>query len=718
MEKGESVKTSDKDTSLKSDFSYSGYEDWKEAAISSLKGKDFTKSLLTHTYEGITLDPIYTEKDLKGLNIDSLPGKVNFLRGQTSRGNLGAGWDVCQRMGSGISGEFNKELSSELRSGQNTIFISTDKATSAGIDPEDSSEGKVGVNGLSLVVKKDINDSLNNIDITKYPVVFDSNVSGMELLMLLNAYMKSEGIYTDKIEGAINFDPLGVLSETGELDSPPEHYYRKMALMIKWVEEKGVNMRIAGVSALSYHNAGASAVQELAIALSTGVEYIDAMSRYDISPSEFAGKTSFRFGIGSDFFMEIAKLRAGRVLWNRILKEYGVIEESRDFFIHAETSMFNQSGLDPYVNMLRITTEAFSAIAGGAERLTTNPFDRVLNDPSPFSRRVARNVQMVLREESHLHRMIDPSGGSYFVEKLTSDMVGKVWEFFLEIEKEGGVQKALESGFLRKRIGEGREKLEMSIAKRKKILVGTNNFGNPDEQFEQKESADQRTLFSQRVNDIKEYKDCKKVERDRIDQSKLDDPFEKRNPKVIDDGTEMFINGATIGEITSLLKGDSEPFMINGNTPEILRLPEKMEKLRKRVYRLKGAPELTIAVSEPFLKIKPRGDFSKSFFETGGFNSTMIKLEGSSDDKVKQILGQGNQLIVLCAADEDYPELVSAIVPVMKRENKSLSIVLAGDPGEKKMQYLEDGVDFFIHRGSDLPGIISGILNISGVDNG
>lgn len=717
MEKGESVKTAAKDTSLKSDFSYPGYEEWKEAAISSLKGKDFAKSLLTHTYEGITLNPIYTEKDLEGLNVDSLPGKVNFLRGQTVNGNLGAGWDICQRMGSGIPGEFNKELSSALGSGQNTIFFSTDEATSAGIDPEDSNEGKVGVNGLSLVLKKDINDSLNNIDITKYPVVFDSNVSGMELLMMLNAYLKSEGIDTDKLKGAINFDPLGILSERGELDSPPEHYYKKMALMIKWVKENSVNMRIAGVSALSYHNAGASAVQELSIALSTGVEYIDALSRNGISPQEFAGKISFRLGIGSDFFMEIARLRAGRVLWNRILKEYGVPEKHRDFFVHAETSMFNQSGLDPYVNMLRITTEAFSAIAGGAERLTTNPFDRVLNDPSSFSKRVARNVQTILKEESHLHRMIDPSGGSYFVEKLTSDVVEKTWEFFLEIEKEGGVQKALESGFLRKRISEGRKKLEMSVSKREKILVGTNNYGNPDEQFEHKKSTDPLSLFSLRVKNINKNKESKKVERDKIDQSKLDDLFAKGIPDVIDEGADMFINGATIGEITSILKGDSKAFMIHGITPDISRLPEKMEELRKKVNGIKGEPEFTIAVNEPFIKIKPRGDFSKSFFETGGFNSRMIKLESSAEEKVKQILDQGNSLIVLCAADKDYPELVSTIVPLMKSEKDDLIIVLAGDPGENEEQYLKGGIDFFIHRGSDLPEIISGILKRSGVDN-
>ncbi len=718
MEKGESVKTVSKDTSLRSDFSYPGYEEWKEAATSSLKGKDFKRSLQTDTYEGITLDPIYTEKDLEGLNIDSLPGRTNFLRGQTVIGNLGKAWDVCQRMGAGIPKEFNTELTSALSSGQDTIFLSPDEATSAGIDPEDSSKGKVGVTGLSLVINNDINDSLKNIDITKYPVVFDTNVSGMELLMLFNFHMNNEEFDKHKIEGAMNFDPLGILSERGELDSSPEHYYKKMALMIKWAKKNCTNMRIAGVSTLSYHNAGASAVQELAIALSTGVEYIDAMSLQGISPEEFGGKISFRFGIGSNFFMEIAKFRAGRVIWNRILKEYGVPEENRDFHIHAETSMFNQSGLDLYVNMLRVTTEAFSAIAGGAERLTTNPFDRVLNEPSPFSRRVARNVQTILKEESHLKRMIDPSGGSYYVEKLTSDMVEKSWKFFLDIEKEGGVQKALGNGFLRKAIGEGRDKLEMSMSTRKNILVGTNSYGNPDEKFEHNEGADPFTIFSRRGKEIEDFKDLSKVERDGIDKCRLSDLFETGNPEVIDEGTEMFKKGATIGEITSLLKGDAELFTIHGNTLEISRLSETMEKLRTKVGRIKETLKLTIAVNEPFLKIKPRGDFSKSFFETGGFNSSMIRLEGPADGKIRKILDQENRLVVLCAADTDYPELVSSIVPVMKREREDLIIVLAGDPGENKGKYLKDGVDFFVHRGSDLPGIISGILKMSGVDNG
>ena len=722
MEKGDSVKTSDKDISLKSDFSYPGYEEWKEAAISSLKGKDFIKTLVTKTYEGITLDPIYTKKDLEGLNIDSIPGEINFLRGYTGEGNLGKGWDICQRMGSGIPEEFNKELSSALGSGQNTIFLSMDSAASFGIDPENSSEGKVASNGLSLIVKKDLKDALNKLDIPKFPVVFSTNISGMELLMMLYAYAREERGDISQIRGDINFDPLGFLAENGELGAPPDHYYKKMALMIKWVKGKGVNMRIAGVSVLPYHNAGASAVQELAIALSTGVEYIDAMKSSGIPPSESAARISFKFGVGSDLFMEIAKLRAGRILWNRILEEYGVREEDREYFVHAETSMFNQSGLDPYVNMLRITTETFSAVTGGADRITTNPFDYTFKDSGTFSRRVARNVQVVLKEESHLHKLIDPSGGSYFVEKLTSDLSEKVWEFFLEIEREGGVQKTLENGFLRKRIAAGKEKLEQLIAERKKILIGTNNYGNPDENIDVEAGIDDVLLYSQRNEELKKYKEGMKGKREEIEFQRIKEAFKNSDHDVLDKGADMFTSGSTIGEITSVLKNGGEPFSIKGNALDISRLPEKMESLRESVNKMKKDPkissEITIAVNEPFVKIKPRGDFSKSFFETGGLKSRMIRLSGTQVEKANQIIEAGNPIIVLCASDADYPELIPAIVPVLKKEGSEQIIVLAGDPGENRGSYLKSGVDFFIYRGVDLPEIVSGILKRSGVDNG
>lgn len=722
MEIGDSVKTTGKDSLLTSDFSYQGYEEWKEAAISSLKGKDFIKTLVTGTYEGITLDPIYTERDLEGLKIDSLPGKVNFLRGCTGSGNIGKGWDICQRMGSEIPEEFNKELLSELGSGQNTVFLSPDNASSAGIDPENSSEGKMSVNGLSLSVNRDLKEALNKVDITKYPIVFDTNISGMELLMMLMAYVRDEGIDITKIRGDITLDPLGYLAENGEMDASPGHYYKKMALMIKWVKERGVNMRIAGVSVLPYHNAGASAVQELAIALSTGVEYIDAMKSSGIPPSGSAGNISFKFGIGSDLFMEMAKLRAGRILWNRILEEYGVAEDERDFFIHAETSMFNQSGLDPYVNMLRITTETFSAVTGGADRITTNPFDYTFKNPGPFSRRVARNVQVVLKEESHLHRLIDPAGGSYFIEKLTSDLAEKTWEFFLEIDKEGGVQKTLQNGFLRKRIAAGKEKLEKLIAQRDKVLVGTNNYGNPDEDIDGESEVNNVLLYSQRNGELKNFKEKMKREREDIDLQGMREAFENSDHDILDRGTEMFANGATIGEITSALKNGGDPFSIKGNTPDISRLPEKMERLRKMVNGMKKDPrissEITIAVGEPFVKIKPRGDFSKSFFETGGFNSRMIRLKGSAVEITKQILEAGNRIIVFCASDEDYPELVPAIVPVLKQKGAAQIVLLAGNPGENRGSYLKSGVDFFIYRGVDLPEIVSGILEMSGVKNG
>ncbi|MEN8222844.1 MAG: methylmalonyl-CoA mutase family protein [Acidobacteriota bacterium] len=720
MENREILKSDNMDTSLKSDFSYPEYDEWKKSAISSLKGKDFEKALRTLTYEGIALDPIYDKKDLEGLSLDSLPGSDDFLRGLKPEGNIGNGWNICQRMGSGVPEHFNKELISALDSGQNSIFISTDRPTSTGIDPDKAQEDQVCVNGLSLSVLKDMTDAFNKIDITKYPLIFDTNISGMELFMLLNAYLNEKGIDIGRVRGDLNFDPIGFLAGEGKLDSNPDHYYKKLALLIKKLGRDNSKMRVTGVSVLPYKNSGASSVQELAIALATGVEYIEALKNHGISPSETASSLSFKFGIGSDYFMEIAKLRSGRVLWNKILEEYGIPEGKRSFYVHSETSMFNQSALDPYVNMLRITTEAFSAIAGGADTLTTNPFDKVFAKSGEFSRRVTRNVQIVLKEESHLHRMIDPAGGSYFVEKLTSDLSEKAWDLFLEIEEKGGVLKALESGFLSQQIGEGKAKLEKLIAKRKKIMVGTNNFGNPDEVVTDNIRPGTDPHYTQRMTGLKEYKESKKEIRGSASGMVLKDLFEKMDPDVMDEGINHFSRGGTIGEISSVLADDETNFTVN--SPDISRLSHKMELLRRKVDRMKKLPDsssiITVAVNEPFLKIKPRGDFSKSFFETGGFNSSIIRIEGSVEEKADKIKAEGNRIIVLCAADEDYPGIVPDLVEAVKKRVVDPIFLLAGDPGDNRVMYLKSGIDLFIYRGIDLLEIISGILKRSGVENG
>ncbi len=719
MEKSGDVRNLKK--SVKNDFLYPEFEEWKIAAIKLLKGKDFSKSLNTETYEGITLNPIYTEKDLENLHYDSLPGMNNFLRGQTVQGFLSSGWGICQRMTSGIPEEFNKELISDLKSGQNTIFITPDIASSIGLDPDGSELGRVAINGQSIATSDDIKSVFNGISICDYPVVFDTNVSGLELLMLLFSYVKEKGVSPSEVSGIINFDPLGFLAERGILNSSLKHYYKKMALMIKWIETNGADMRTVGVSTLPYHNSGANAAQEVAIALSTGVEYLEALGAEGVSPSESSRSISFRFGIGSDFFMEIAKLRGARVLWNRIIREFKVDDNNKNFHIHAETSMFNQSALDPYVNMLRVTTETFSAVAGGAALITTNPFDRVFTSSNEFSRRIARNVQIILKEESSLNRIIDPAGGSYFVEKLTSEISGKAWEFFLAIEKEGGISRSLESGFLHDNISDGRKDLEKLIVKRKKVLVGTNSYGNPDEELSKEEKIDQDSVYSKRVGTLEKFKKIRKSERERIEKGIIRDAFLRKSSDVVNIGMDMVLKGATIGEITFSLKDDSDPVSIIGKNFNCHRLSENMEKLRLKVDRLKHnskiRSEITIAVNEPFLKIKPRGDFAKSFFESGGMKSGIIGLSGTFGEKVKQILETKNRIIVVCASDDDYTEFIPAVVPLIKKSAGNKIVVFAGDPREKREFYMKNGVDLFIFRGSNLYKTVTAILELLGVKN-
>jgi len=642
MENREHLKSGETEPSPRSDFSYPGYDEWKAAAERLLKGKDFDRTLKTGTPEGITLDPVYNQEDIEGLNIDSLPGCENFLRGQKKGGHLGRGWNICQRMPSGNPKDLNRELTAALAAGQNAVMLTPGSPSLKGVE--------------------ELKEALKNIDLSEYPVVMDTHCSDTNLYTLLKGVGDNEALDPGALKGDLNVDPLAVLVTDGELNSKPEFHYEQMAGLIRQIRQDRSSVKAIGVSVLPYHNAGASATQETAIALATAVEYMEALKMNGISPREAAPSISFRFGIGSDFFMEIAKLRAGRVLWNRIQEAYGIPEGERSFHVHSETSLFNQSALDPYVNMLRVTTEAFSAIAGGADNLTTHPFDRVLGEDDEFSRRVARNVQILLKEESQLYRVIDPAGGSYFVEKLTSQLVQEIWRLFLAIEDGGGVQKGLESGWIQEIIKGGRSELDKVFARRKKVMVGVNNYGNPEEDV-----AGMRN----------------------------------REPEMIEKRGEPAL------KIEKL---------------NMSRLSTMMENLRGKVDRAKALfPDfrsITIAVNEPFLKIKPRGDFSKAFFETGGFGTRTVRAEGTIEDKADKIAAEGNRVIVLCAGDKDYPDLVPAMIEAVKKRIEAPVFVLAGDPGDQREHFLNLGIHLFIYRGVDLPEIILKVLEKAGASNG
>ena len=266
--------------------------------------------------------------------------------------------------------------------------------------------------------------------------------------------------------------------KSGTLEVSEDFLFNSLKIAIEWTKENSPNLKVIGINTLPYVNAGASSVQELAIAISTFVHYVNNLSERGVSAEDVFSKTIFTFGISSNYFMDIAKFRAIRVLLENIAENYQVELGKCKPKISAKSSDYYQTNLDPYVNMLRSTTQAFSAIVGGVDSITTLPFDETIRKSDNFSRRIARNIHTILREESHLDQVIDPAGGSYFIETLTEELAKSAWNLFKQIENNGGILESLKNNFIQTEIEKVADERSKDINKRKSVIVGTNMFAD------------------------------------------------------------------------------------------------------------------------------------------------------------------------------------------------------------------------------------------------
>ncbi|MFH1194960.1 MAG: methylmalonyl-CoA mutase family protein [bacterium] len=705
----------DNEINLKKDFIAPTYDDWKKLVEEDLKGVPFEKKLITRTYEGINLQPIYTKNDLSNLEfINSLPGKDNFIRGSKAEGYFGDGWEICQQLSYGDADEFNSALKYDLERGQNSISILLDQPSQLGLDADYAKPGEVGNGGLSISGIRSITRTLDGIDLEKYPLHIDTGFSSLPILILLNAYLNNTDIDIKNIKGSITADPLGYLIKAGTLPMSPEKVYNELSVSAEWCIKNIPHVKTIGVDAGYYHDCGAGAVQELAFAFSAAIEYLNQLASRGLSPDETAKQFRFTFGIGSFYFMEIAKLRAARLIWSNILKAFGVAEENRKMTIHARTSLFNQTMYDPFVNMLRTTTEVFSGILGGADSLQTNPFDELFGIPDQFSRRIARNTQLILKEESHLDQVIDPAGGSYYVENLTNEIAKEVWKLIQVIDSKGGMFEALKQGFPQSEINRIRQQKFDDTAKRKSVIVGTNMYSNTKEEKLKRRDDKLEEIYKQRKEYLQRY-------RTSLDQKKNIDVMEKlekisaeKTEEVINFGKDAILAGATMGEVAKALRVSYSGSMeIEKLT--VIRPAEMFEKLRDKLEGIKietgEKPKVFLAGMGPLKQFKARADFSRAFFEIAGFDIVYPNGFKTPGEAVHAAIESNAKIIVICSPDETYPELVPAITKGIKEKNSVILIVLAGYPKDQIEAHKNSGVDEFIYLGCDAVKVLSGLLN-------
>ena len=459
--------------------------DWEKKFVKEVK-IDASNEFSYETDEGISINPLYTSEDLLNYefnDVNSLPGEWPYTRGPKASMYTNRPWTIRQYAGFSTAEESNKFYRKNLEAGQMGLSVAFDLPTHRGYDSDDEIVmGDVGKAGVAIDSVEDMKILFDGIPLEKMSVSMTMNGAVLPVLAAFIVAGEEQGLDKKVLSGTIQNDILKEFMVRNTYIYPPEPSMRIVADIIEYTANEMPKFNSISISGYHMQEAGANNVQELAFTLADGMEYVRAALSKGLAVDDFAPRLSFFFAIGTDFFMEIAKLRAARTLWARIMQDFGAKnEKSLTLRTHCQTSGVSLTEKDPYNNIVRTSYEALSAILGGTQSLHTNSFDEAIALPTEFSSRIARNTQLILQNETGVTNTVDPLAGSYFVEKLTEDMCSAAWKIIEEVEEMGGMTKAVAAGMPKLSIEESATKKQAKIDSGKRIVVGVNKFKNPKE---------------------------------------------------------------------------------------------------------------------------------------------------------------------------------------------------------------------------------------------
>ncbi len=456
-----------------------GTEAWVELASRELKGASLD-SIATTTAEGITVKALYTEADLERLeHLGSMPGLPPFVRGPRATMYPGRPWTLRQYAGFSTAEESNAFYRRNLEAGQAGLSIAFDLATHRGYDSDhERVSGDVGKAGVAIDTVEDMKILFDGIPLEKMSVSMTMNGAVLPVLAMYIVAAQEQGVDSEKLRGTLQNDILKEFMVRNTFIYPPDPSMRIVADIIGYTAANMPRFNPISISGYHMQEAGATLVQELAFTLADGVEYVRAAISRGLAVDDFAPRLSFFFCIGMDFFMEVAKLRAARLLWSTLMSELFSPQDPRSLMLrtHCQTSGVSLTSQEPYNNIVRTAIEAMAAVLGGTQSLHTNSFDEALALPTDFSASIARNTQHIIREESGVTRVVDPLAGSYFVESLTHSMVTEARKLIDEVEQLGGMTRAVESGMPKLRIEEAAARRQARIDRGEEVIVGVNRY--------------------------------------------------------------------------------------------------------------------------------------------------------------------------------------------------------------------------------------------------
>ena len=543
-------------------------EKWEEVITADLKGADYERKLVWKTGEGFNVRPYYRAENLEGIKfLGSQAGEFPYVRGTRAHNR----WRVHQTVSVVCPKEANAEALKILNAGVDSLgfCIASEAFTAA-----------------------DLDTLLGEICIPAVQLTFCGQKTA-DVAELVLAKIEKEGIAKEDVRIAFCIDPLVKgLSTKGDFCSPNgEKCFARIAELIRKTKEYK-HIRVVTVSGQIFGNSGSTIVEELAFVLSAGHDYLVRLMDAGLTIEEAARKLRFSFSVSSNYFMEIAKFRAARMLWANIVKGYNPSKNCAcKMHIHARTADWNQTVYDPYVNMLRGTTEAMSATIAGVHSLEVTPFDAAFESPTEFSKRIARNVELLLKHESHFDQVVDPAGGSYYVENLTQSIAAEAWKLFLEIEEKGGYAEAYKAGFIKERVEASAAAKDKAIATRRQTLLGANQFPN----------------------------------------------FTEVAPKEIT--AEAVTRPAAEGNVLTPYRGAMA-----------------FEAMRLHVDRSGKQPKAFMLTCGNLAMARARAQFSCNFFACAGIRVQDNTFFKSIEEGVKAALESKAEIVVVCASDDDYAE--------------------------------------------------------------
>ena len=593
---------------LFSDFTAPSAQEWREKIEVDLKGADYQKKMVWRTNEGFSVEPFYRKEDVDQLaTVNALPGEFPYVRGNKAASNE---WHVRQDIKCECPKAANEKALDILNKGVDSIgFTVPAKELSA----------------------EYIATLLDGIQAECVELNFQTcQCQSVELAKILVAYFQEKGYDPAKIEGSISFDPIGKMITKGK-DTTDKLAYAKELVEILAAYPK---FQAIAVNAFALTNAGAYSYQDLGYALAWGNEYMAQLTEAGVAPEVAAQNIKFNLGINGVYFMEIAKIRAARMLWSQIVSQYTACKESAKMHICAVTTTYNQTVFDSYVNMLRSQTEAMSAALGGVDSIVVVPFDAPYETPTEFAERIARNQQLLLKDECHFDRMVDVAGGSYFIEQLTTDLAKQAWNLFLAVEEEGGFLAAAKAGSVQNTINTTNANRHADAGKRKEFLLGTNQFPNFTETAGTKRPVAKTCCCGG-------HSECE-AQYEKLNQSRQASAF------------------------------------------EALRLETEESGRRPKAFMLTIG---NLAMRQA------RAQFSCNFLAAAGYKVVDNLGFATVEEGVDKALEAGADIVVICSSDDEYAEYA---IPAYKYLDGRAMFVVAGAPACAE-DLKAAGIENFIH---------------------